>query len=306
VPVSSESRRNPLVGGTSVLEKTVGVNVITSTHFTGSSEGVDGVGKSVDGISVVERLGTKDSEKSGVAKKGRTVIHILVGLDNPDKLLHGVVEVELDLVGGRTDRLVTSELELGDEVLVGVLGEAAALVSVKEDIVNIERGSDKRLVVGDGGAHSGTRVQLSARGCSASAVAAQRGDSPQALINRTKIEVDLDLVVLEGNQRKGKTGVGAKPELKRNIKSGLRKSIAGSANLARSQGVARAINIREGRISDEGKLGGVTNHLEVAALLLRGHCELVPDVHPVTILAVNALATNLNLNLGDELLTRVV
>jgi len=53
-------------------------------------------------------------------------------------------------------------------------------------------------------------------------------------------------------------------------------------------------------------LSGVTNHLEVAALLLRGHCELVPDVHPVTILAVNALATNLNLNLGNELLAGVI
>jgi hypothetical protein len=64
-------------------------------------------------------------------------------LDDPDKLLNGVVKVELDLVTGRTNRLVTSELELSDEVLVGVLGESSALVSVQEDIVNIQRGSNE-------------------------------------------------------------------------------------------------------------------------------------------------------------------
>jgi len=73
--------------------------------------------------------------------------------------------------------------------------------------------------------------------------------------------------------------------------------------LTGSQGVARSVDLRERGISDEGKLGGVTDHLEVSTLLFGGHCELVPDVHPVTILAVNSLATNLNLNLSDQLLT---
>jgi hypothetical protein len=50
-----------------------------------------------------------------------------------------------------------------------------------------------------------------------SRVARQGGDSPQALINRTDIKIDLDLVVLESNQRQSKTGVGAKPELKGDI-----------------------------------------------------------------------------------------
>jgi hypothetical protein len=35
-------------------------------------------------------------------------------LDDPDKLLNGVVKVELDLVAGRTNGLITSELELSD------------------------------------------------------------------------------------------------------------------------------------------------------------------------------------------------
>jgi hypothetical protein len=40
--------------------------------------------------------------------------------------------------------------------------------------------------------------------------------------------------------------------------------------------------------------------------LLLGKSELVPDVHPVTVLAVDALATNLNLNRLDKLLTREI
>jgi hypothetical protein len=73
--------------------------------------------------------------------------------------------------------------------------------------------------------------------------------------------------------------------------------------LTGSQGVARTINLRERGVSDEGKLGSVTNHLEISTLLLSSHGELIPDVHPVTILAVNSLATNLDLNLGNKLLT---
>ena len=53
----------------------------------------------------------------------------------------------------------------------------------------------------------------------------------------------------------------------------------------------------------KGKTSGVTDHLEVSRLLGAGHGKLVPDVHPVTILTVDALATNLDLHLGDELLT---
>jgi hypothetical protein len=227
-----------------------------------------------------------------------------------------VVKVELDLVTGRTNRLITSELELSDQVLVGVLGESSALVSVQEDIVNVQRGSYQRLVVGNGGRDGATgsillgsiasRSLTTNRGRGivgdGSIIARKGGDSPQALINRADIKVNLDLVVLESDQRQSKTGVGAKPELKGDVKCGLRKSTSGCAHLAGSQGIAGAINLGERGISDEGKLGGVTNHLEVATLLLSSHGELVPDVHPVTILAVNSLTTDLDLNLSNELL----
>jgi len=40
--------------------------------------------------------------------------------------------------------------------------------------------------------------------------------------------------------------------------------------------------------------------------LFLGERELIPQVHPVTILAINALTTDFNFNLGDHLLTREV
>jgi hypothetical protein len=309
MPVSSERRSYvasscTIIKSTCVLEETSSINVGTriGSDGSGASESVDSIGESIDGISVVEGLSTEDLEEESIASQGRAVINVLIRLDNPDELLNGVVKVELDLVTRRTNRLITSELELSDQVLMGVLGHSAALISVKEDIVNIQRGSNQRLIVGNGGRDRATNSVLTTR-CPRVSVAVQGGDSPQALINRSDIKVDLDLVVLESNKRKGKTRVGAEPELKRNVKGSLRKSVTGSANLTGSQGVTRGLNIRERRISDEGKLSGVTNHLEVSTLLLRGHGELIPDVHPVTILTVDSLTTNLDLNLSNKLLT---
>jgi hypothetical protein len=217
-------------------------------------------------------------------------------LDDPDKLLTWVIEVEFDLVGGGTDRLVASELELSDEILVGVLCESTALIGIKEHVVNIEGSSNQGLVVCDGGGlgHLGTIT------------AGEGGDSPEALVNGAKIKVDLDLVVLKSDQGKGKTGVGTVPELKGNVKGSLGEGLTGSTHLARSIGVTGTVNVSECGVGDEGKTGGVTNHLEVGRLLGRAHGELVPDVHPVTVLTVDALATNLNLHLGDELLSREI
>jgi len=312
VPVSSELTASKLTGihCSGGLKETIRVNEgmladervgVVCRNSVGSSESMDCVGESVNGIGVVERLGTEHLEQEGVADKGRAVINVLIRLHNPDELLHGVVEVELDLVGGGTNRLVASELELSDEVLVGVLGHSATLVSVQEDIVNVEGSSNQRLVVGDGGRNGLAGGSLSSGGS-----AAERGNCPQALINRADIKVDLDLMVLKSNQRKSKSRVGAEPELQGHVKGGLRKSVTGSAHLARSLRVARSVNVGERGIGDKSELSGVSNHLEVSSLLLRGHGKLVPDVHPVTILAINALTSNLHLNLGNNLLSREV
>jgi len=259
-----------------------------------STEGTDGVGESIDGVGVVERLSTKSLVEGLASNQGVAVVNILISLDNPDKLLTRVVEVELDLVGRRTNRLVSSELKLLEKVLVGVLGHLSALISVEEDVIDIERGSNKRLLVGIGNRDS-----------------SPRGDeltySPEALTNGAEVEVDLDLVVLESNEGKGKSRVAAEPELKRDIKGGLGKGVAGSADLGGSTGSsARSVDIGILGFSDVGELGGVSNHLEVTTLLLGRKGHLVPDVHPVSVLTVYALTTNLNLNLSDELLSNIV
>jgi len=153
-----------------------------------------------------------------------------------------VIEIELNLVRRRTNRLITSELELFNEILVRVLGHASALISVKEDIVNVERSSNKRLVVGSG--YLDIFVTIAS-------ITVKIIYSPQALINGTDVKVDLDFVILKSDEGKGKTGIAAIPELERHVESRLRKSIAGSANLARSIGITWTINIVERRIRDE-------------------------------------------------------
>ena len=291
MPISSSAAERH-ISSSGVSEESGGGDVRGGGGCEGivSSESHNGVGEGINSVGVVEGLSTKETVEDGTPLEGRAVVDVLVRLDNPDKLLNRVVKVELDLVGRRTDGLITSELKLLDEVLVGVLGHTSALISVEEHVVDVERSSDEGLVVGGGDLDGGGSV-------------VETGHSPQALLNGADIKVNLDLVVLKSNKGKGQTGVTAEPELKRDIEGGLGESIAGSANLARSVSLARAINVVEGGVSDEGQLGSVSNHLEVTALLLGRHGKLVPDVHPVTVLAVNALTTDLNLNLRDELLT---
>jgi len=177
---------------------------------------------------------------------------------------------------------------------MGVLSHLAALISVEKDIIDIEGGGNEGLLVS-------SRDRLDA-------VSTIEGlDSPEALTDGAEIDVDLHLVVLESDEGKSKTGVAAEPEKEGNVEGGLREGAAGSANLGRSSsGGAGTSDAGKSRIGDVGKLGGVSDHLEVAALLLGGHGDLIPDVHPITVLAIDALTSDLNLNLGDELLSNEI
>ena len=85
-------------------------------------------------IRVVEGLLSLPGVDDGVIAR-----HEGIALDNPDEFLTRVVEVQLDLVGGRADGFITGELELFDEVFVCGLGEAFAFFGVKVDVVNVER-----------------------------------------------------------------------------------------------------------------------------------------------------------------------
>ena len=187
------------VNGAGIVEGALAVDVgVLAGKLLRATKGVDGVGESINGVRVVEGLRAEHLEEDRVTQEGRAVINVLIGLDDPDKLLHGVVEVELDLVGRGTNRLVTSELELSDEVLVGVLGETAALVRIQEHVVDVQGRGNEGLVIGDDGRNGGARSGgVGLLGAHVGAiVAVQAGDGPQALINGANIKVDLDLVIL--------------------------------------------------------------------------------------------------------------
>jgi len=291
-PLLVGAKAGVVVHSASLLEEARGVDEAGGAGgLLGTTESVDGVGESVDGVGVVEGLGAQGAVEHAGTIQGGAVVNVGVGLDNPDELLAGVVEVQLDLIGRRADRLVTSELQLLNEVLVGVLGHLAALIRIEENVVHVQGGGHQGLLVG--------------RGHRLNAGSASEGlDGPQALTNGAEVNVDLHLVVLQGDQGQSQTGVAAEPEKEGDVEGGLRESITGSAHLGGASGRgAGALDAGEGGVRDVRKLGGVANHLEVSALLLGRHGELVPDVHPVAVLAVNALASNLHLNLGDELLT---
>jgi len=173
------------IGGTGHLEDTSRDEGVGTRGLSRASEDVDRGRESINGIGVVEGLGTEDLEQSTVALKGGAIVNVGIGLDNPDELLAGVVEVDLDLITGRSDRLVTGVLELLNEVLMGVLGHLSALVSIQEDEINVDRGGNKGLLVGTGNSQRGT-----------AGVSNDVLDSPQALTNRSEINVNLDLVIL--------------------------------------------------------------------------------------------------------------
>jgi hypothetical protein len=192
-----------------------------------------------------------------------------------------VVEVELDLVGRGTDGLITSELELLNEVLVSNLGEAATLLSIKVDVVYVEGGSDEASRVG--AIHNLLDV------------------GPGEVTELVELKVDLDLVVLEGNEGEGEASMTVEPELEGDVEGvvrGARTVLIGSVGLT-----AEAVVVTT-TVDDLGEgvheFRDVTNHLGVTGLLASRAGELVPDVEPVTVVLVNALTTDLNLNVLDE------
>jgi hypothetical protein len=258
------------------------------TANRGSSRGGLGEERSDDTISaevirVVEGLGTTNRGKPS----GSRAVHERVALDNPEELLHGVVEVELDLVGRGSDGFSTSVLHLLDEVLVALLGEAAALLGVEVDVVNVEGSSSEGLSGGRGGnTESGLGVLT--------------------VLPGLEVNIDAHLVVLEGDEGDGKTRVTAEPELEGDVEGLGRGTCAGNARNGGLRSRAGSIEGDTVTALEEHEIVGVTNERIKSgnSTSLRG--ELSPDLHPVTILTINALTTNLNLNLLDQAVTNVV
>ncbi len=213
-------------------------------------------------------------------------------LHNPDELLARVVEVELDLVGGGSDGLATSELEHVDEVLVRDLGELAALISVEVDVVDVERGSNET-----------SRVNARVDGVAGAGVG---GSVPHEVLEVVELEVDTHLVVLEGDEGEGKTRVAAEPELEGDVESVLRGALTRILRRVGETASAVVVAILTTLVDDVGELRDVTNHLGVAGLLTGLLGELVPDVEPVTIVLVDTLTTDLDLDVLDEVVANPV
>ena len=234
-------------------------------------------------IGVVERLlALPGVDDCGVAAD------IRVALDNPHQLLRGVVEVHLDLVGRRRDRLATRELQLLNQVLVRDLGEAAALIRVEVDVVDVER---RR--------HEARRRNAADDRLGRRAVPAEVG---QLL----ELEPDLDFVVLESNERERKTRVAAEPELERNVQRVFRRALAdlaGRVGLARAARVVAALAALDEEVDE---LRHIANHLRIAGLLARLLRELIPDLEPVAVVLVDLLATDLNVDIVDQVVANPV
>jgi len=249
----------------------------------------DGVAGLQDGavppVGVVERL---------LALPGANYVVVAaderVALDDPHELLARVVEVEADLVRAGRHGLAARELELLDQVLVGDLGEAAALIRVEVDVVDVEGGRDK--------AAGGDAVT--------DQVAAGGREVPAEVLDVVELEVQLDLVVLERDERERQARVAVEPELERDVErvlGGAREHLGGGVGLALGAvAVAGLATLGE----EVHELGHVANHVRIAGLLARLLRELIPDLEPVTVVLVDLLAADLELDVVDEVVANPV
>ena len=265
------------------LEETRDGRVLAG-HTLDTSDGVTRLeNAAVPPVRVVERLLTLPWVDDVVVAR-----HERVALDDPDKLLAWVVKVQLELVGRGGDRLTTSELQNIDEVLMRDLGELAALVRVEVDVIDIERGGGETALadaVADRVGVRGVRV------------------IPADIVEGVELEVDADLVVLEGDQRQSKTWVAAEPELQRDVQGVHRRARGDDLRGEGLTAIAVVVASRATLVQEVRKLGYIANHLGITGLLAGLLSELVPNVKPVTVLLVNALTTDLNLNIIDDVVT---
>jgi len=181
---------------------------VATSHAFHASDGVTRLEHgSIPPIGEVKRLLALPGVDDGVIAR-----HVGVALDNPDEFLARVVKVELELVGAGGDGLRASELESLDEVLVGDLGELAALISVEVDVVDVERG--------------GLEIGVVNTVTDGVGVGELGGQVEAEIAEVVELQIDADLVVLERNQRQSEARVAAEPELERDVQSVVRGAVA--------------------------------------------------------------------------------
>ena len=258
---------------------------VHATHALHAGHGVARLqAGTVPPIGVVERLLALPRVDDSVVAR-----HEGVALHYPDQLLAGVVEVQLQLVGGAVDGLGTRVLQGLDQVLVAHLGELAALVRVKVDVVHVQ-----------GGSHQVGGVHTVADGVQVGGAHVVGRVVPHQVLQVVELQIDAHLVVLQGDQRQGQTRVAVEPELQGHVQGVLR----GAAQQSRGHQGLTAGAVVVARVAalhhQVGQLGHVANHLGIAGLLARLLGKLIPDLQPVTVVLVDALATDLQLNPVDE------
>ena len=151
---------------------------------------------------------------------------IRVTLHNPDELLAGVVEVQLELVGGGGDGLYAGKLQGLDQVLVRHLRKLAALVRVQVEVIHIQR---RR--------HQVRVIHTVAHGVY---VGLLRSDVPAQVAELVELQVHAHLVVLQRNEGQRQARIAAEPELERDVESVLRRALA---HLVRRIGLARRAEV---------------------------------------------------------------
>ena len=173
---------------------------------------------------------------------------------------------------------------------MGDLGELAALIRVEVDVVDVEGGGREVRVVNA----VADRVEV-ARDL--------RRDVPAEVADVVELQVQAHLVVLERDQRERQARVAVEPELERDVERVLRRAVEhlrGGVRLAARAVIVAALAALHEQVR---QLRHVANHLGIAGLLARLLRELIPDVEPLAIVLVNALAADLELDALDKVVT---
>jgi len=169
---------------------------------------------------------------------------------------------------------------------VADLGELAALVRVEVDVVDVERRGDEA-----GGVDTvADRVDVGESGRLVEAEVAEV----------VELEVDANLVVLERDEGEREARVAVEPELEGDVERVLGRALerlVGGVGLTAGAVIVAVLSALDEEVDE---LGNVANHLGIAGLLARLLRELVPDLEPVSIVLVDALAADLELDVLDQ------
>lgn len=152
------------------------------------------------------------------------------------------------------------------------LKSTSALISVQVHVVHEQgaRGQGRHGHTGHGGGGGHTRHSA----------------GPVAVLDIIEFKVDLHLVVLQSNEGQSKAWVSVPEEL---------------------QGDVEDVTSNSGGTSyGGGQVGGVTDHGGITQLVTGGLGQLVPDVDPIAVVFIYALATDFQLDGLDQNVTNPV